>query len=411
MMHRFLTIAAIVATWALPVFAATNADLVRQGEYLVQAGDCVACHTAPGGSLMAGGRAMPTPFGTLYSSNITPDPEAGIGKWTADNFYNMLHTGRSPDGGLIYPAMPFPEYTKITRADSDAMFAYLQSVPAVHQPNKENDLSFPYNNRQLILGWRTLFFNEGEYKPNPKKSVEWNRGAYLVQGLGHCTMCHSPINALGGNSQSKEFEGGLIPMQNWYAPSLTSNKEAGLGDWSIEEISDLLRGGISKRGAVYGPMAEVTYNSLQYMTDADTRAMAAYLKSLGEGSPPGKESSPVAVSENSLLMTLGKTIYMAQCASCHGVQGRGAPPAYPPLAGNQSIQMQSAVNPIRMVLNGGYPPGTTQNPKPYGMPPFVQNLTDDEVAAVVTYVRASWGNQGSAISARDANELRTAPLN
>ena len=413
MMRRFLaaTGVAVMAIWAMPAAAATDADQIKQGQYLVQAGDCVACHTAPGGALMAGGRAMPTPFGTLYSSNITPDPEAGIGKWTADNFYNMLHTGRSPDGGLIYPAMPFPEYTKVTRPDSDAMFAYLRSVPAVHLPNKENQLSFPYNNRELILGWRTLFFNEGEYKPNPDRSAEWNRGAYLVEGLGHCTMCHSPINALGGNSQSKEFEGGLIPMQNWYAPSLVSNKEAGLGDWSIEDIADLLRGGISKRGAVYGPMAEVTYNSLQYMTEADTRAMAVYLKSLGKGSALEKESSAVAVSEDSLLMTLGKTIYMAQCASCHGAQGKGAAPYYPPLAGNQSIQMQSAVNPIRMVLNGGYPPGTAQNPQPYGMPPFAQNLTDDEVAAVVTYIRASWGNRGAAISARDANQLRTEPLN
>ena len=407
-MLRLLTIAAVAAIWALP--AAANTDPVAQGKYLVQAGDCIACHTEPGGKEMAGGRAMPTPFGTLFSSNITPDPETGIGKWTADNFYNMLHTGRSPDDGLIYPAMPFPEYTKVTRADSDAMFAYLKSVPAVHQPNKENQLSFPYNNRELILGWRTLFFNEGEYKPNPDKSAEWNRGAYLVEGLGHCTMCHSPINALGGNSQSKEFEGGLIPMQNWYAPSLTSNKEAGLGDWSIEDISNLLRGGISRRGVVYGPMAEVTYNSLQYMTDADTKAMALYLKSLGEGSPPGKESTAIGAPENSLLMTLGKTIYMAQCAVCHGAQGRGAPPNFPPLTGNPSIQMQSAVNPIRMVLNGGYPPGTAQNPMPYGMPPFAQNLSDDDVAAVVTYIRSSWGNRGSAISARQANELRTAPL-
>jgi len=409
MMLRLLPIAAFAAACALPAYAA-DTEQIAQGKYLVQAGDCIACHTEPGGKEMAGGRAMPTPFGTLFSSNITPDPETGIGKWTADNFYTMLHTGRSPDGGLIYPAMPFPEYTKVTRTDSDAMFAYLRSVPAVHQPDRENELSFPYNNRELILGWRTLFFNEGEYKPNPDKSAAWNRGAYLVEGLGHCTMCHSPINALGGNSQSKEFEGGLIPMQNWYAPSLTSNKEAGLGDWSIEDISNLLRGGISRRGVVYGPMAEVTYNSLQYMTDADTKAMAVYLKSLGEGSPPGKESSGVDISENSLLMTLGKTIYMAQCASCHGAQGRGAPPNFPPLAGNPSIQMQSAVNPIRMVLNGGYPPGTAQNPMPYGMPPFAQNLTDDEIAAVVTYIRSSWGNQGAAISARQANELRTAPL-
>ena len=199
-------------------------------------------------------------------------------------------------------------------------------------------------------------------------------------------------------------------MQNWYAPSLTSNKEAGLGDWSIEDITDLLRDGISTRGVVYGPMAEVTYDSLQYMTAADAKAMAVYLKSLGEGNPPGKETSGVALSENSLLMTLGKSLYDAQCASCHGAKGQGAPPNYPPLAGNPSIQMQSAVNPIRMVLNGGYPPGTPRNPMPYGMPPFAQNLSDDEVAAVVTYIRTSWGNRGAAVSARDANDLRKAPL-
>jgi mono/diheme cytochrome c family protein len=409
-----IAILSVAASWAMSgtcSAATASVDIIKQGEYLMRAGDCVACHTEPGGASLAGGRAMPTPFGTLYSSNITPDDDAGIGKWTADDFYNMMHTGRSPDGGLIYPAMPFASYTKVTRADSDAMFAYLRSVPAVHAPNRENDLRFPYNNRSLILGWRTLFFREGEYKTDPKQSAEWNRGAYLVQGLGHCTMCHSAINALGGNSESKAFQGGLIPMQNWYAPSLTSNKEAGLGDWSIAEISDLLRGGVSRRGAVYGPMAEVVADSLQYMTDADARAMSVYLKSLSEGSPPDKESTTVQVAENSLLMSLGKTVYTAQCASCHGAQGKGAPPHYPPLAGNPSIQMQSAVNPIRMVLNGGYPPGTAQNPMPYGMPPFAQGLSDDEVAAVVTYIRSAWGNRGAAISAHEANDLRTAPLN
>ena len=247
-----------------------------------RAGDCIACHTEPGGALFAGGRAMPTPFGTVYSSNITPDPATGIGRESADDFYRVMHEGRFPDGGLLYPVMPFASYTKVTRADADAIFAYLRSVPPVHQANHPNDLQFPYNNRQLILGWRTLFFTEGEYVPNPGKSAEWNRGAYLVQGLGHCGMCHTPINALGGNSQSQAFEGGLIPMQDWYAPSLTSNKEAGLGEWSIGEITDLLRNGISRRGAVYGPMAEVVFNSLQYLNHADARAMAIYLKSLAE---------------------------------------------------------------------------------------------------------------------------------
>ena len=252
-----------------------------------------------------------------------PIADTGIGKWTADQFYSMMHTGRFPDGGLLYPAMPFGSYTKITRADSDAIFAFMQSVPPVKLQNKPHDLRFPYNNRSLIIGWRTLFFTEGEYKPDATKSDEWNRGAYLVQGLGHCAMCHSAINALGGSSESAAFEGGLIPMQNWYAPSLTSSKEGGLGDWSIEDISDLLRTGISKRGAVYGPMADVTYNSLQYMTEADTRAMAVYLKSLAEHSVPDAPRSTTSAQESSLLLRLGQTIYADKCASCHGDKGQG----------------------------------------------------------------------------------------
>src|SRR6201996_7608667 len=209
----------------------TDPAVLAKGEYLARAGDCIACHTAREGKTFAGGLAMKTPFGTLYTSNITPDPETGIGKWTSDQFFKTMHNGRFPDGGLLYPAMPFASYTKVTREDSDAIFAYLRSVPPVKQVNRPHDLRFPYNNRSLIIGWRTLFFREGEYQPDPSKSADWNRGAYLVQGLGHCGMCHTPINALGGNSQSRAFEGGLIPMQEWYAPSLTSNKEAGLGDW------------------------------------------------------------------------------------------------------------------------------------------------------------------------------------
>ncbi|UGX98141.1 cytochrome c [Bradyrhizobium barranii subsp. barranii] len=388
-----------------------SSDVIARGEYLARAGDCTACHTAAEGRLFAGGRPMPTPFGTIYTSNITPDPETGIGKWSADDFYRTMHNGRFPDGGLIYPAMPFASYTKVTRADSDAIFAYLRSIQPVNQKNKPHELRFPYDNRQLILGWRTLFFREGEFKPDPTKSAEWNRGAYLVEGLGHCGMCHSPINALGGTSQSDAFKGGLIPMQNWYAPSLTSNREAGLGDWSIKDITDLLQTGVSMRGVVYGPMAEVVHNSLQYLNDEDTRAMAVYLKGIAEPSPPPAPSSALPTTESSLLISLGKTVYDKNCASCHGAQGEGKPPHWPPLANNQSIEMQSAVNPIRMVLNGGYPPGTKGNPMPYGMPPFAGLLSDNEVAAVVSYIRTAWGNRGTPVSAREANELRSAPLN
>src|SRR3984957_19301032 len=293
---------------------------------------------------------MSTPFGTLFTSNITPDRETGIGAWTGDQFYATMHVGRFPDGGLLYPAMPFGSYTKVTRRDSDAIFAYLKTVPPVSQANRPHDLKFPFNNRSLILGWRTLYFNEGEYKPDPNRSAEWNRGAYLVEGLGHCAMCHTAINALGGSSESQAFQGGLIPMQNWYAPSLTSDKEAGLGDWSLKEIADLLKTGVSAHGAVYGPMADVVYNSLQYLTDADVQAMAVYLKSLAQPRRPAAPTSNIPGFESSLLVALGKTVYDNQCAVCHGPQGLGKPPNFPPLANNQSIQMESAVNPIRMVI-------------------------------------------------------------
>lgn len=386
-------------------FANNETKVINNGEYLARAGDCVACHTTPGGKEFAGGRAMPTPFGNLYVPNITPDEETGIGKWTAEDFYRMMHTGISRDGTLLYPAMPFASYTKVTREDSDAIYAYLMSVPPVSQPNRPHELRFPYNQRELLVGWRTLYFRQGEYQADPSKTAQWNRGAYLVLGLGHCAMCHTAVNPLGGSSESQAFEGGMIPNQNWYAPSLTSNREAGLGNWSIKEITDLLQTGVSHRGTVYGPMAEVTYNSLQYMTDADMEAMAVYLKDL-----PQRDSEPPPTNQARMVdprvMESGQRTYNQQCAMCHGEEGKGFPPSYPPLAGNQSITMNSPVNSIRMVLNGGYPPGTKKNPRPHGMPPFSHILDDAEVAAVVTYIRVAWGNSGTPVTAAQANELR-----
>ena len=380
-------------------------QVIDKGEYLARAGDCVACHTQPGGKEFAGGRPMPTPFGALYVPNITPDEDTGIGAWTPDEFYRMMHTGVARDGTLLYPAMPFASYTKVTREDSDAIYAYLMSVPPVKQKNRAHELKFPFNNRDLLLGWRTLYFKEGEYKPDPAQSAEWNRGAYLVQGLGHCAMCHTAINALGGSSESKAFEGGMIPNQNWYAPSLTSNREAGLGNWDIQDIADLLQVGASHRGTTYGPMAEVVYDSLQYLGDDDARAMAVYLKAL-----PQRDSEPPPTSQARLVspdvMELGRKVYAKECAVCHGDEGKGQAPAYPPLAGNRSITMASPVNSIRMVLNGGFPPGTKKNPRPYGMPPFSHILNDDAVAAVVTYIRVAWDNNGTPVSPQQANELR-----
>ena len=386
-----------------PEVSATT-QTIERGEYLARAGDCVACHSQPNGQPFAGGRPMATPFGSLYVPNITPDDATGIGRWTADEFYRMMHTGVSRDGTLMYPAMPFASYTKVTRADSDAIFAYLMSVPPVKQANRPHALNFPFNQRDLLIGWRTLYFKEGEYTPEPQQSAQWNRGAYLVQGLGHCAMCHTAINALGGSSESKAFEGGMIPNQNWYAPSLTS-REAGLGNWDVKDIADLLQVGTSHRGAVYGPMAEVVYNSLQYLTDADATAMAVYLKALPQRDSEGPPTSQARLVDPGVL-ELGRKVYGAQCAVCHGAEGKGQTPAFPPLAGNPSITMASPVNSIRMVLNGGYAPGTRKNPRPHGMPPFSRILNDAEVAAVVTYIRVAWQNSGTPVAPAQANALR-----
>lgn len=398
-----------------PVSASTSASapapdpmtqIILRGEYLARAGDCIACHTETNGPRFAGGRAMATPFGNLYVPNITPDDETGIGRWNAEEFYRMMHTGISRDGTMLYPAMPYASYTKVTREDSDAIFAYLMSVPPVARTNRPHELRFPFNKRELLVGWRALYFREGEFKPDPAQSPQWNRGAYLVEGLGHCAMCHTAVNALGGSSESKAFEGGMIPNQNWYAPSLTSNREAGLGNWEIKDIVDLLQAGVSHRGTVYGPMAEVVFNSLQYLSNEDVEAMAVYLKSL-----PQRDATPPPDSQARLVdpgvMELGRKVYVAQCAMCHGDEGKGHPPAYPPLAGNQSITTSSPVNPIRMVLNGGYPPGTARNPRPHGMPPFSHILDDASAAAVVTYIRVAWDNRGTPVSQEQVNALRT----
>jgi len=381
------------------------------GEYYARMGDCVACHTARGGEAFAGGLEMPTPFGTLYTPNITPDPETGIGKWTADDFWHALHEGRSRDGSLLYPAFPYPSYTRVTRADSDAIYGYLMTLKPVHKRNTPHRMAFPYNQRKLLTAWRALYFEPGEFTPRPNESAEWNRGAYLIQGLGHCDACHTTRNMLGATVKEKEFGGGLIPLQDWYAPSLTSNREAGLGQWEIADVVDLLRNGNSKRGAVFGPMAQVVHDSLQYITEADTRAMAVYLKSLAQAAAT-EELSQIRPTEaqSKAAYEAGAKLYDTHCKSCHGVNGVGVPSAYPPLENNQAINMQFAANPIRMVLFGGFPPATRGNPRPFGMPPFAYVLNDQEVAEVVTYIRQSWGNRGNAINAADVDRYRKVPV-
>ena len=390
---------------------AANADAqIALGKYLALAGNCAGCHTARGGALYAGGRAIETPFGSVYSSNLTPDLKSGLGSWTPENFWRALHNGKSKDGSLLYPAFPYPNYTRVTRADADALFAYLRTLAPVSQATREHALKFPYNNRFLLAGWRALYFKPGVYKPDAGRDTEWNRGAYLVQGLGHCNACHTGRDALGGTNIKSDLAGGMIPMLNWYAPSLTSDAEAGLGNWETQHIVDLLKTGVSARGAVFGPMSEVVYMSLQHLAASDVAAMAGYLKSLPQTAAAADSVPPVAKQEAGRVMALGAKLYDKHCVDCHGATGAGMPPAYPPLAANRALTMRSAVNPIRMVLNGGFAPGTAGNPRPYGMPPFRPLLNDDEVAAVVSYIRNSWDNRAGLVSPIEVDRYRSAPL-
>jgi mono/diheme cytochrome c family protein len=385
-------------------------ELIARGEYLAAAGDCYACHTVRGGQLYAGGLPIPTPFGVLYTPNITPDPETGIGKWSADDFWRAMHEGRSKDGSFLYPAFPYTNYTKVTRADSDAIYAYIMSLKPVPQKSRPHEMGFPYNQRQLMAGWRALYFKPGEFREDPKQSPEWNRGAYLVEGLGHCNACHATRNALGAITEDDDYSGGLIPVQNWYAPSLTSSRETGLGDWDVKEIVELLRTGVSERSAVFGPMAAVVMHSLQEMSLGDLTAMAVYLKAQSEkkAATPLLHSGPTD-EQSAVLMKSGAKIYKDHCASCHLLNGEGVPRVYPPLVNNPAITMRNPVNPIRMVLSGGFPPSTEGNPRPYGMPPFYQELTNEQVAAVVTFIRGSWGNTAPPTTAAEVARSRGVP--
>ncbi|UGQ47904.1 c-type cytochrome [Massilia endophytica] len=384
------------------------AEKIARGAYLAKAGDCMACHTVRGGASYAGGRALQTPFGAVISPNITSDTETGIGGWSADDFWNALHNGRSRDGRLLYPAFPYTNYTAVTRDDSDALYAFFRTIPAVRQVSRPHELRFPYNQQAALAVWRALYFKPAVFQPEAKQSAEWNRGAYLVQGLGHCSACHSSRNVLGGTDNG--LSGGLVPVLGWYAPSLTSDAEAGLGDWQPDHIAALLKTGISPRATVFGPMAEVVRQSLQHLDDGDVRAMAAYLKTLpspdGRPEPHERSKAPEAVA----FLQAGAKIYKAQCAECHGGDGKGKPPHYPPLAGNRALTMDEAANPIRIVLNGGFPPGTAGNPRPYGMPPYSHVLDDVETAAVVSYLRSAWGNNARPVTSLEVNRYRNVPL-
>ncbi|MDO9315365.1 MAG: cytochrome c [Burkholderiaceae bacterium] len=385
------------------------AEQIAQGAYLARAGNCMACHTARGGEPYAGGRGIDTPFGTVFSSNLTPDAETGLGRWSAPQFWRALHHGRSADGRLLVPAFPYTSTTQVSRADSDALYAYLRSLPAVVSPAQPHDLRFPFNTQAALAVWRALYFKPGVFEPDATRSAEWNRGAYLVQGLGHCNACHAKRNALGATAGPLDLGGGLIPIQNWYAPSLTDPREAGVADWPETDIVALLKTGVvdrrSSRVTASGPMGEVVLRSTQHLSDADLGAMATYLKTLGTAPAAAVEAvSPSA--STPAVAGRGAKLYEDHCAACHGEQGDGVAGAYPSLAGNRAVTMTVPANLVRIVLEGGFAPSTSGHPRPYGMPPFGQTLSNDDIAVLLTHLRSNWGNRAQAVSSVEVNRYR-----
>jgi mono/diheme cytochrome c family protein len=389
----------------LPAQAAAFAStptLVERGAYLARAGNCAACHTDRGGAAYAGGKGIATPFGLVFASNLTPDPGTGIGAWSAAEFWRAMHHGRSRDGRLLYPAFPYPDYTRVTREDSDALYAFLRSVPPVQQANRPHALRFPYGTQPALAVWRALFFSAEVFESEPGRSAEWNRGAYLVRGLGHCQACHAPRNALGATTSDLELSGGLIPMQNWYAPSLASPAEAGVQDWSMQDVVRLLKTGQSAGGAAMGPMAEVVFSSTQHLNEEDLRAMATFLRELPRHAP---QKAPSRRADTDVL-ELGRRLYKDRCAQCHGDDGGGAGAIYPALKGHRTVTMESSANLVRVIISGGFPPTTAGNPRPFGMPPFGQSMSEAEIAAVASYVRDAWGNRAGAVQPLDVQKLR-----
>lgn len=381
-------------------------DTIEQGRYLTLVGDCASCHTTRGGAPFSGGRVLGTPFGAIPAPNLTPDRETGLGAWSADDFYRAMHNGKGHDDRSLYPVFPFTSYTKVTRADTDAMFAYLKSLPPVKRASIEPMLRWPYSMRSLMASWRLLYFDEGEFQNDPKRTPAWNRGAYLVQGLGHCNECHANRNNFGAMVSVPYLAGGIIPVQNWYAPDLSMGPNGGLAGWSEADVVALLKTGRSAKGTAFGPMAEVVLQSTQHLTDEDLAAMATYLKSLPERDPPAQRESAADARD---FARTGQKVYVEQCADCHGVDGHGKGDAYPPLDRNASVTEPTGINAIRMVLSGGFAPATHDNPRPYSMPPFSQKLSDDDAAAVVTYIRQAWSNKAASVSPNDVRAYKSTP--
>lgn len=375
---------------------------LERGSYLARIGNCLACHTARGGAPATGGRALTTDYGTVFSSNLTPDPDTGIGRWSAQAFWRALHHGRSLDGRLLVPAFPYTHTTLLTRADSDALFTYFSSLPPATAAAPAHQLRWPYNSQLALAVWRALYFTPGSFTPEPQRDTAWNQGAYLVRGVAHCSACHTPRNALGG-ADWKDLSGGLMPAQGWWAPSLLDPAEAGVQNAHAQDVMRLLQTGTSALGQASGPMAEVVLHGTRHLSDTDAQAITTYLQALPTQTQP-RPSGERRASASSLER--GASVYEQHCASCHGTQGEGIPGAYPPLAGNRAVTMGPVHNLLQAVLHGGFAPATPGNPRPFGMPPFVLELSERDIADVLSHIRQAWGNTAGEVSPQTVHALR-----
>jgi mono/diheme cytochrome c family protein len=379
---------------------------IERGRYLAVLGDCAGCHTAPGGQPFAGGLALQTPFGIIVAPNITPDSDTGIGNWTDDDFVAALREGRGHNGTHLYPAMPYPAYTKMTHDDVLAMRAYFATIAPAHNQVVSNQLPFPFNIRLAMVFWNWLNFTPGSFEPDPQKSPEWNRGAYIVQGAGHCGTCHTPKTILGGDKTNRALTGATL--QGWFASNITTNPHKGIGGWTKGDLVEYLKTGVNKWTLASGPMAEAVTHSTSKMNDDDIAAIATYLKDSGTGATRSKPA-PVPVDDSA--MHAGAAIYKDSCAACHRDNGEGESRLFPRLAGSALVQSDDPTTLARVVLQGSRAVSTSAMPTGPAMPAFDWRLNDAQVAAVITYIRDSWGNAAPAVAVDTITKQRTSLAN
>jgi mono/diheme cytochrome c family protein len=374
---------------------------IERGRYLTAVADCTACHTDPADDKpFAGGRPIQTPFGAVLAANITPDEQTGIGTWTPEQFDGAVRHGRRPDGKRLYPAMPFVYYAKMSRADVAAIRAYLLTLAPVHKQVDSNQLPFPFSIRWGMRLWDALYFKSEPFAADPSKPEDWNRGAYLVQGPGHCAACHTPKSWLGGDHEDQALQG--YSLQGWFAPNITNDPGRGLGNWSAADLVTYLKTGHNRFAGASGPMAEEVVHSSSKMTDSDLSAIATYL----ESKPAGSATSDKPLAATNAVMTSGAAIYEDLCSACHRHDGSGVPYLIPDLSHSASVQSREATSMLHVVLEGAQTAATADEPTGPAMPAFGWQLNDAQVAAVTTYLRNSWGHAAPVTTPGDVHKLR-----